>query len=112
MVEIIKKHIEDRKSVNTELKKIMRYCDDSPINLKFLNKKWGYRMGELYLQVKNYSLDEDYYFYEVSSLGSAGKEYFMGEKDGHTYVMAHEEGDWEATQIFVLDNSLKVDMDD
>ena len=57
MVEIIKKHIEDRKSVNTELKKIMRYCDDSPINLKFLNKKWGYRMGELYLQVKNYSLD-------------------------------------------------------
>lgn len=110
MLESIKKHIEDRKALNKELNQIMGYCDDSPINLNFLNKKWAIGGGELYLQVKKYDLSEDYYLYEISSLGAAGKEYFMGEKDGHTYVMAHVEGDWESTQIFVLDNKLKEEL--
>jgi hypothetical protein len=111
MINNIKKHIEDRETLNKGLTEIMGYCDHSPINLNFIEKKWGFGDGELRLQVKNYDLSEDYYLYEISSLGSAGKEFFMGEKDGYTYIMAHEEGDWMATQIFVLDNNFKESID-
>jgi hypothetical protein len=111
MINDIKKHIEDRKILNIGLEKIMGYCDYSPINLNFIEKKWACGDGELRLQVKNYDLSEDYYSYEISSLSSAGKEFFMGEKDGYTYIMAHEESDWMATQIFVLDNNFKESID-
>jgi hypothetical protein len=111
MINDIKKHIEDRKILNKGLKKIMGYCDDSPITLDFIKKKWAVGVGELRLQVKNYDLSEDYYSYEISSLGAAGDDFFIGEKDGYTYIMAHEESDWMATHIFILDNNFKESID-
>jgi hypothetical protein len=51
-------------------------------------------------------MEEDYYEYEISSLSALGEQLFMGEKDGYTYVMAHD-GDWEKTHIFVLNNKNK-----
>lgn len=107
MIDRIKKHIEERDSIIEKLKTIMVYCNNSPISLDFLHKKWAIVNDELHLQVSDCDLDEDYYGYEISSMGAKGEQFFMGEKDGYTYVMAHD-GDWEKTQVFVLDNKNRV----
>lgn len=107
MIDKIKKHVAERNAIVAELNAIMGHCDSSPINTDWLGKKWAMNEDELHLQVKDYDLDDDYYGYEISSLGAAGKEFFMGEKDGYTYVMAHD-GDWYNTQVFVLDNKNRV----
>lgn len=109
MFERIKKHVDERDDINLELKKIIGYCNNSPFNLNFLDKKWGIMDNELHLQVKDTDLDCDYYMYELSSLGTLNETFFMGEKDGYMYIMAHHEGDWEATEIFVLKIENKVD---
>jgi hypothetical protein len=108
MFERIKKHVEEREAINAELEKIMSYCDDSPINMEFINKKWEVIDDELHLQVNDEDLEDDYYGYEISSMGAKGEDFFMGEKDGYTYVMAHD-GDWEQTQVFVLKSQNKID---
>jgi hypothetical protein len=108
MIERIKKHVEEREAINAELEKIMRYCDDSPINMEFIDKKWEVIDDELHLQVNDEDLEDDYYGYEISSMGAKGEDFFMGEKDGYTYVMAHD-GDWEQTQVFVLKSQNKID---
>jgi hypothetical protein len=41
-------------------------------------------------------------------MGAKGEDFFMGEKDGYTYVMAHG-GDWEKTQLFVLKTENKIE---
>jgi hypothetical protein len=51
---------------------------------------------------------DNYYGYELSSMGAKGVDFFMGEKDEYTYVMAHD-GDWEQTQVFVLRTENKVE---
>ena len=108
MIDRIKKHIEERDAIIVELKVIMGYSDDSPINLDFIDKKWAVNEDGLHLQVKDYDLEDDYYGYDISSMGAKGENFFMGDKDGYTYVMAHND-DWENTVIFVLDNKTKVE---
>lgn len=108
MFERIKKHVEERDAIIAELETIMGHSDDSPIDMDFIDKKWSVNEDVLHLQVKDYDLEDDYYGYEISSMGAKGEDFFMGEKDGYTYVMAHN-GDWENTVIFVLDNKNKVD---
>lgn len=108
MFERIKKYVEERDAIIIELEKIMGYCDASPINMEFLDKQWEVIRDELHIQVNiDVDLEDDYYGYEISSMGAAGKEFFMGEKDGYTYVMGHD-GDWEKTQVFVLTTKNKV----
>lgn len=108
MIDRIKKHVEERDAIIAELETIMGHCDDSPIDIDFIDKKWAVNEDELHLQVKDYDLEDDYYGYEISSMGAKGEELFMGEKNGYTYVMAHD-GDWEKTTIFVLDNKNKIE---
>ena len=109
MFDRIKKHIEERDSIISELKTIMGHCDASPINMEFIDKQWEIVGEELHLQVKDSDLEDDYYMYELSSMGAKGEQFFMGEKDEYTYIMAHYEGEWEETQIFVLKTENKVD---
>lgn len=108
MFERIKKHVDERESINAELQTIIGHCDDSPINLDFLDKQWSTIDDELHLQVDDSDLEDDYYGYEISSLGARGEKLFMGDKDGYTYVMAHD-GDWEKTELFVLRTENKVE---
>jgi hypothetical protein len=106
MIERIKQHLEERDAINAELETIMGHSNDSPINIMWLEMQWGIYKDSLHLQVGDDDMEEDYYEYEISSLGALGEQLFIGEKDGYTYVMAHD-GDWEKTQIFVLNNKNK-----
>lgn len=108
MFERIKNHVEERDVIIVELEKIMGFCNDSPINMEFVDKKWVVIHDELHLQVGDEDLEDNYYGYELSSMGAKGVDFFMGEKDEYTYVMAHD-GDWEQTQVFVLRTENKVE---
>lgn len=72
-------------------------CDNSPI-VDCLNRKLCVITDDLRLDS-----GEDCYYYQISSMSALGKELFMGEKDGITYIMVHD-GDWENTEIFMLNN--------
>lgn len=110
MIEKIKSYLAEREAINTKLERIMGHCDYSPINMDFLDKEWQQCDNiELRLQVDDSDLTDDYYSFTISSLGARGKELFMGEDGGYTYVMAHEHEDWNDTQIFVLNSKNKVE---
>ena len=105
MKERILTFLKERDAIIEELKTILSWCDDSPI-VDCLDRKWLVtESNELQLGVGTDSIIEfeDYYEYEISSMSALGKELFMGEKDGITYIMAHD-GDWEKTEILMLDN--------
>jgi len=108
MIDRIKKHIIERDAIIVELETIMGHCDDSPINLDFIDKKWLVNDDELHLQVDDEDLEDNYYGYDISSMGAKGEDFFMGDKDGYTYVMGNT-GDWEQTQVFILTTKNKVE---
>ena len=97
--------LKEQEAITEELKTILPWCDNSPI-VDCLDRKWLITdTNELQLGIATKSIIEyeDYYEYEISSMSALGKELFIGEKDDITYIMAHD-GDWENTQIFMLDN--------
>ena len=106
MLEKIVKLKEDHTAIIKELESVMGRCDNSPFNLDFINKKWRIDGDELILQVDNKDLKDDCYNCTISSEGAEGKKLFMGEDGDYFYVMAHD-GNWDDTQIFVLDNKFK-----
>lgn len=109
MKDRILKHVAERDAIIEELKTIMGYCDESPLEL-LLDKKWEI-IGddELHIQTEDEDLEDNYFSFQISSLGASGKEFFMGEKDGISYIMAHDDESWEDTAIFILDNKNKVE---
>lgn len=109
MLERIKAHIKEREAINIGLREIIEHCaadEDSPIEV--FEGDWEVDGDSLHIQHSDEPIDEDYYAYTISSLGSKGKELFMGEKDGFTYVMAYtEDGEYDDTTIFILNNKNK-----
>jgi hypothetical protein len=106
MKDRILEHIKERNGINYSLEKIMGHSNHSPFNILFLEMDWSVSGDSLHIQVDDEDLEENFYEYQISSLGALGVELFMGEKDGYTYVMAHD-GDWENTEIIILDNKHK-----
>lgn len=107
MLDRIKKHLEERDAINEELTKIMGYCDESHIDLDFIDKKWAICCDiELHLQVDGYDIDDNYFVWTISSMGMKNQNQYIGNKDGYTYVMAFD-GSWDNTRIFILNNKLK-----
>lgn len=110
----IQKHIREREAINKELCSIIKHYDNndnSPIEI--FEGDWLINGESLHLQHSDDPIDEEYHAYTISSLGAKGKDLFIGEKNGHTYVMAYlEDGNWEETIIFVLNNKNKVTNDD
>jgi hypothetical protein len=106
MLERITNHVNEREAITDELKKIMTHCDsDSPIDVD-ITSEWQIDGDELRIGEDDKPIDENkgnYYSYTISSMGAKGKELFIGEKDGITYVMAYPDN-WRDTVIYVLDN--------
>lgn len=98
MKERILAFLKERDALIEELKTILPWCDESPI-IDCLDKEWYVIKDELRLG----SGEDCCYYYEISSIGALGEQLFMGEKDGITYIMCHD-GDWENTEILMLDN--------
>ena len=71
---------------------------------------WSYNKtdGQLFIDRGD---DEGLYGYaaqQISSMGAKGEEFFMGESDGLTYVIGHDESEnWDDTYILILDNNNK-----
>ncbi len=85
------------------------YISDSPI-VNGLKLPWAFEDGEGMIYYARHEGDDiyDYEGYQVSSLGAKGEEFFMGECDGLTYAIGHEESDnWDDTYILILDNKNK-----
>jgi hypothetical protein len=105
ILKIVQKHLKERDSINEELKKVMGYCDDSPIHLE-LERQFSIDGDSLYLQADENPLSEDagnYYSYTISSLGAKGEELFMGEIDEVIFVMVYpEDENWDDTTILIL----------
>lgn len=109
LVKTIEGHIADREAINKELTQIMGYVDDSTIEFD-LSIRWSIFADELHIAIDDKTdLEDDYYGYTISSYGAKGEQFFMGEKDGFTYVMAHDDNSWKNTIIFVLNNKNKVE---
>jgi hypothetical protein len=108
MKDLIFKHLKERDEINVLLNEIMGYADDSPINIEFFDKSWGIVEDELHLAVEGDDLEDDCYVYELSSMGAKGEEFFMGEKDGTSYVMAYSDN-WTQTQIFILNTKNRIE---
>ena len=109
MVERIKQHVKEREAINKELRSIIKHLsDDDQSPIEIFEGEWNLKGFELLIQHSDDPLEEDGYPYIVSSLGAKGKDLFMGEKDGFTYLMAYpDDGNWSDTTIFILDNKNK-----
>jgi hypothetical protein len=113
MIERIKKFNKEHEAIVEDLKKIMGYCDYSPISVE-LDSQFVIDEGRFLLQADDEPIDEDegnYYAYTISSLSDAGEKLFIGEDNSQIYLMAYPEDErWEDTTIFVLSKSNRVEL--
>jgi len=107
MKDRILKHIEERESIKKELTKIIGGCNNSPFQDE-LNAKWRIVNDEVHIEVLGDSLDENYYSFTITSIGCRSEEFYMGTKDGITYIMGYAD-EWYDTVLLILDNNNRVD---
>ena len=80
-----------------------------------LNLPWALENGSgmIYYARKEGESIYDYEGFQISSAGAKGEKFYMGESDGITYAMGHQEGDnWDDTYILLLDNKNKESLTD
>lgn len=109
----IKLRINSYNELVSEIKTIIDYGNsDVYINTSYIDKEWLIENGVLYLN-RDGRKDGVYDFagLTISSLGALGKKLFIGEQDGISFIMAHEEDDWYNSYVYILDNAKKTTND-
>ena len=95
--------LDHRKKIYSEISELIGYCDEETPIENYLKNKWNILGDQLLLKHKG-----EEYSYTISSLASAGKEFYKGSKNDITYVMAYDENDgWDKTILFMLDDKNK-----
>jgi hypothetical protein len=101
-------------NLRNELLKIMNLSYDDSSLIEFIPNNWICEENTLHINDcivdnSNDFYNSDYYNYNISSLASKGNTLYKGETNGYTIVMAYpEEGNWDDTTIFILDNKLEI----
>ena len=93
-----------------EIGNIINYGDCSDEIVDGLKLPWAFEDGSGMIYYARHKGDDiyDYEGFQVSSMGAKGETFYMGESDGVTYAMGHQEGDnWDDTYILILDNKNK-----
>ncbi len=108
----IKLRIDSYNELVSEIKTILDYNDNIVIETYFFDKEWLVEDGILYIN-QDGRKDGIYDFpgLTISSLGGLGKQLFSGEQDGISFIMAHEEDNWDEAYVYILDNKQKTTND-
>lgn len=110
----MQKLLDSHKRLYELIRKIINYeqVDDSPIAV-YLDEPWFIDNTKLVILFD----DEEFegfeqwyeYHYTISSLGTKGKELYMGVHTDYTVIMAYpEDGNWEDSSIFILSNEKQI----